>query len=76
MSARRSTVRRRGYAACAARRHRAGVGAVDATRTVLLIRHGDTHGYFDDVGLTERGEAQARRRARSWPRSSRPEHGW
>ena len=27
---------------------------------VLLIRHGETHGYFDDVGLTERGEAQAR----------------
>jgi broad specificity phosphatase PhoE len=27
---------------------------------VLLIRHGETHGYFDDVGLTEHGEAQAR----------------
>jgi broad specificity phosphatase PhoE len=37
---------------------------VDATRTVLLIRHGETHGYFDDVGLTERGEAQARRKGK------------
>lgn len=27
---------------------------------VLLLRHGETHGYFDDVGLTEVGEAQAR----------------
>jgi broad specificity phosphatase PhoE len=27
---------------------------------VLLIRHGETHGYFDDVGLTDHGEAQAR----------------
>ncbi|MDD7937192.1 phosphoglycerate mutase family protein [Actinomycetospora lutea] len=27
---------------------------------VLLIRHGETHGYHDDVGLTEQGEAQAR----------------
>ena len=26
---------------------------------VLLIRHGETRGYHDDVGLTERGEAQA-----------------
>ncbi|TDQ50171.1 broad specificity phosphatase PhoE [Actinomycetospora succinea] len=27
---------------------------------VLLIRHGETHGYFDDVGLTELGEEQCR----------------
>lgn len=27
---------------------------------VLLIRHGETHGYFDDVGLTEHGEDQCR----------------
>ena len=27
---------------------------------VLLLRHGETHGYFDDVGLTDRGELQAR----------------
>lgn len=27
---------------------------------VLLLRHGETHGYFDDVGLTELGEGQAR----------------
>jgi broad specificity phosphatase PhoE len=27
---------------------------------VLLIRHGETHGYFDDVGLTEHGEGQCR----------------
>lgn len=26
---------------------------------VLLIRHGETHGYFDDVGLTDHGRAQA-----------------
>lgn len=40
------------------------MGFVDATRTVLLIRHGDTHGYFDDVGLTDRGEAQAREKGK------------
>jgi broad specificity phosphatase PhoE len=27
---------------------------------VLLIRHGETHGYYDDVGLTEHGEEQCR----------------
>src|SRR4051794_5275909 len=27
---------------------------------VLLIRHGETHGYFDDVGLTAHGEEQCR----------------
>jgi broad specificity phosphatase PhoE len=27
---------------------------------VLLIRHGETHGYYDDVGLTEHGEEQVR----------------
>ena len=26
---------------------------------MVLLRHGETHGYFDDVGLTELGEAQA-----------------
>ena len=51
-------------AVCRRVRARARVGAVDATRTVLLIRHGDTHGYFDDVGLTERGEAQAREKGK------------
>ncbi|MEJ2887156.1 histidine phosphatase family protein [Actinomycetospora aeridis] len=30
---------------------------------VLLIRHGETHGYFDDVGLTEHGEDQVRAKA-------------
>ena len=30
---------------------------------VLLIRHGETHGYFDDVGLTEHGEEQCRAKA-------------
>lgn len=27
---------------------------------VLLLRHGETHGYFDDVGLTDHGEDQCR----------------
>lgn len=27
---------------------------------VLLVRHGETHGYYDDVGLTELGETQAK----------------
>lgn len=27
---------------------------------VLLIRHGETHGYYDDVGLTAHGEEQVR----------------
>ena len=26
----------------------------------MLLRHGETHGYFGDVGLTEIGEKQAR----------------
>lgn len=45
------------------------------TTRVLLIRHGETHGYFDDVGLTEEGEAQARGKgkelAASLPRGAR-----
>ncbi|HEY2195951.1 MAG TPA: hypothetical protein VGH76_27145 [Actinomycetospora sp.] len=32
---------------------------------VVLLRHGETHGYFDDVGLTELGEAQAREAGRA-----------
>jgi broad specificity phosphatase PhoE len=30
---------------------------------VLLIRHGETHGYYDDVGLTDHGEEQCRAKA-------------
>jgi broad specificity phosphatase PhoE len=33
-----------------------------STHEVLLVRHGETHGYSDDLGLTERGEAEARAR--------------
>jgi broad specificity phosphatase PhoE len=32
---------------------------------VVLLRHGETHGYFDDVGLTELGESQAREAGRA-----------
>jgi broad specificity phosphatase PhoE len=32
---------------------------------VVLLRHGETHGYFDDVGLTELGETQAREAGRA-----------
>ncbi len=32
---------------------------------VVLLRHGETHGYFDDVGLTDLGEAQAREAGRA-----------
>jgi broad specificity phosphatase PhoE len=36
------------------------VATPDGTGTrVVLLRHGETHGYFDDVGLTELGESQA-----------------
>ncbi|WP_433803275.1 histidine phosphatase family protein [Actinomycetospora sp. CA-084318] len=31
---------------------------------VVLLRHGETHGYLGDLGLTELGESQARERAR------------
>jgi len=31
---------------------------------ILLIRHGETHGYYDDVGLTPVGEAQAELKAK------------
>ncbi|MCD2195457.1 phosphoglycerate mutase family protein [Actinomycetospora endophytica] len=32
---------------------------------VVLLRHGETHGYFDDVGLTDLGESQAREAGRA-----------
>jgi hypothetical protein len=40
-------------------------GAIDAEATeyeVVLLRHGETVGYDGDLGLTERGEQQARDR--------------
>jgi broad specificity phosphatase PhoE len=36
---------------------------VAGVHRVLLIRHGETHGYHDDVGLTEHGEEQCRGKA-------------
>jgi broad specificity phosphatase PhoE len=42
------------------------VGTPDDHRArVVLLRHGETHGYFDDVGLTDLGESQAREAGRA-----------
>lgn len=37
----------------------------DRSSRVVLLRHGETHGYFDDVGLTGLGESQAREAGRA-----------